>query len=68
VTAATAVAACGVNPGTAAELALALRAGRPTALVRPSPATAAFYASLGAGSLHPAASPAEALAWLAAQL
>ncbi|HEY2851427.1 MAG TPA: hypothetical protein VGJ18_01185 [Gemmatimonadaceae bacterium] len=47
VTAADAVVACGMNPGTASEVSLALRAGKPTVLVRPAPATAAFFAKLG---------------------
>ena len=68
VSAAEAVVACGLSPGTASELALALRARRPTVLVRPSPAAAAFFRSLAAGSLSIAADAAEALAWLEREL
>lgn len=42
------VVACGVEgPGTASEVALALKAGRPTILLMPGPAAAAFFHSLG---------------------
>lgn len=65
VTAADAVIGCGLNPGTASELALALRARRPTVLVRAGDATVAFFAALGGGPLYDAASPQEAVAWVA---
>lgn len=61
-TAADAVIGCGLNPGTASELALALR---PTVLVRAGDAAVAFFAALGGGPLHNAASPEEAVAWVA---
>lgn len=64
-TAADAVIGCGLNPGTASELALALRARRPTVLVRAGDAAVAFFAALGGGPLHNAASPEEAVAWVA---
>jgi hypothetical protein len=69
VAAADAVVGCGLNPGTASELALALRAAKPTALVRPAPDAAAFLASLAGGApLAAAATPDEAVAWVAARL
>jgi hypothetical protein len=53
------VVACGVEgPGTASEVALALRAGRPTVLLAPSPAARAFFQTIGGGTtLHEAATP-----------
>lgn len=65
VTAVDAVIACGLNPGTASEIALALRARKPTALVRPEATTAAFFESMGLdASLHIAADPADAVSWV----
>lgn len=63
VTAADAVIACGMSPGTASEVALALRAGKPTVLVRPTPESATFFATA-----HRAGSPQDAVAWVAAKL
>jgi len=53
------VVACGVEgPGTASEVALALRAGRPTVLLAPSPAAGAFFQTIGGGTtLHEAPTP-----------
>jgi len=71
VTAADAVVACGMNPGTASEVALALRAGKPTALVRASTEAAAFFASLAAqagAAFHAVATPDEAVEWIAREL
>jgi uncharacterized protein (TIGR00725 family) len=69
VTAAAAVIGCGVNPGTVSELALALRAGKPTALVGASAAVVAFFAALAAGAPFAAvATPAEAVDWVALAL
>jgi len=69
VTAADALVVCGMNPGTASELALALRARKPTVLVRPSDEVTAFVASLGAdGPVEVAAAPSEAVDWVARQL
>lgn len=45
--------ACGVEgPGTASEVALALKNGRPVVLVAPSDSARAFFAELGAGRVH----------------
>jgi uncharacterized protein (TIGR00725 family) len=63
VTAADAIVACGMSPGTASEVALALRAHKPTVLVRPAPESAAFFAGA-----HHAATPEDAVAWVAVQL
>ena len=69
VTAASAVIGCGVNPGTVSELALALRAGKPIALVGASAAVVEFFAALAAGAPFTAvATPAEAVDWVARTL
>jgi uncharacterized protein (TIGR00725 family) len=68
VTSADAVIGCGLSPGTASEIALALRASRPTVLVRADGATAAFFARLGGGPFHAVATPEEAIAWVASQV
>jgi uncharacterized protein (TIGR00725 family) len=69
VTAAHAVIGCGVSPGTVSELALSLRAGKPTVLVRPEAETAAFFDAIAAGApLFIAPSPDDAIAWLAGRL
>lgn len=68
VTAADAVIGCGMSAGTLSELALALRAGRPTVLVRADEATIPVLAALGGGPLHAAATPEAAIEWLAARL
>jgi len=65
VTAADAVIACGMNPGTASEVALALRAKKPTILVRPSAETAAFFADFGAVT---AKTPRDAIDLIAARI
>jgi uncharacterized protein (TIGR00725 family) len=67
VTSADAVIGCGLSPGTASEIALALRARRPTVLVRANGEAAAFFAGLGGGPFQAAATPEEAVAWVAAQ-
>jgi uncharacterized protein (TIGR00725 family) len=53
------VVACGVEgPGTASEVALALKAGRPTILLAPAPAAAAFFRTLARkGVVHEVATP-----------
>ena len=69
VSAALAVIGCGLNPGTVSELALALRARKPTVLVGASAEVAAFFATLaGTGSFAAVATPAAAVDWVAAQL
>ena len=69
VTAADAVIACGLNPGTASEISLAMRANKPTVLVRPEPAAATFFRSIGSGAMpHVAGDAAEAVAWVGARL
>lgn len=57
------VVACGVEgPGTAAEVALALKAGRPTVLLGAPAGVLEFYRRLDpAGRLHPAATPEAAI-------
>ena len=65
VASADAVIACGMNPGTASEVALALRAHKPTVLVRPSAETRTFFEQLSSGDrLHVASEPLAAVAWL----
>lgn len=69
VTAADGVVACGMSPGTASELALALRGRKPTVLVRPTDEVASFFAGLGAeGTLEVSPTPDDAMDWLARQL
>ncbi len=69
VTAADAVIACGLNPGTTSEIALALRAGKPTVLVRPDAAVAAFFTAIGANApLHFASTSDDAVGWVAERL
>ena len=53
------VVACGVEgSGTASEVALALRTGRPTVLLAPSPAARAFFQAIaGESTLHEASTP-----------
>ena len=60
------VIACGVEgPGTASEVALALKAGRPTILLAPTPEAEAFFRQLGPADLQVARSVAEAIAAVA---
>jgi uncharacterized protein (TIGR00725 family) len=54
--------ACGMGPGTASEVALAIKADRPVVLVRPDPVTRAFFKSLGGALVQDADTPAEAVA------
>lgn len=69
VTAADAVIACGMNPGTASEVALALRARKPTVLVRSPTVAAHFFEELGrGGQFHLAGDAEAAVAWLAIRL
>ena len=66
VTAADAIIACGMNPGTASEVALALRAGKPTVLVRPSLEAAAFFEGLAREApLYVTSLPSAAVDWVA---
>lgn len=57
------VVACGVEgAGTASEVALALKLGRPTVLLAPSPQAAAFFRTIEApGSLYQVETPEEAV-------
>jgi uncharacterized protein (TIGR00725 family) len=69
VAAADAVIACGMNPGTASEVALALRARKPTVLVRPAPEAKSFFERFaGASPPHVSESPEDAVNWVARQL
>jgi uncharacterized protein (TIGR00725 family) len=65
VTAADAVVACGMSSGTASEVALALRAGKPTVLVRHDADVVAFFTKIKGATLYVAPDPAEAVTWLA---
>lgn len=58
------VVACGVEgPGTASEVALALRAERPTVLLAPAPAASAFFRTIAPpGALHEVGTPEAAVA------
>jgi uncharacterized protein (TIGR00725 family) len=69
VSAARAVIGCGLNPGTVSELALALRARKPTVLVRADAEAAAFLAALAPDApFAVVATPAEAVAWIGAHI
>lgn len=68
VTAADAVVACGMNPGTASEVSLALRAAKPAVLVRPAPTTEAVAFFTKIGVVHIAADADDAITWLASRL
>src|SRR5206468_889013 len=69
VTAADAVIACGMSSGTASEVSLALRIGKPTVLVRPSPETRSFVESVTPNTtLHIADTAEQAVAWIEATL
>jgi uncharacterized protein (TIGR00725 family) len=59
----TVVVACGVeSPGTASEVALAIKAGRPVILLAPSPSASRFFGEIAAaGRLHEAATPDDVL-------
>lgn len=59
-----AMVACGMNAGTAAEIALALQADRFVVLIRPGRAAAEFFGSLAPDQLKIAASADEAIALL----
>lgn len=64
------VVACAVEgPGTASEVALALKAGRPTVLLAPTSAASAFFRTMaGRGRLHEALTPEEVIALIEDQL
>jgi uncharacterized protein (TIGR00725 family) len=64
------VIACGVEgPGTAAEVALALKAGRPTVLLAPAPEASAFFRRLPGGrALHEVQTPEAVVALIEHQL
>jgi uncharacterized protein (TIGR00725 family) len=64
------VVACGVEgPGTASEVALALKAGRPTVLLAPTPAAAELFRTLARKvSLHEVATPEAAIEVIDQQL
>jgi uncharacterized protein (TIGR00725 family) len=53
--------ACGMGPGTASEVALAIKADRPVVLVRPDPVTRAFFKSLGGALVQDAETATEAV-------
>lgn len=53
--------ACGLGPGTASEIALAIKAKRPVVLVRPEPQVRAFFMELGGSLVHEASSPEQAV-------
>ena len=68
VTASDAVIACGISPGTASEIALAVQARKPTVLVRPTAAGAAMFRELatGAGPFEIVSAAPSAIEWVAA--
>jgi uncharacterized protein (TIGR00725 family) len=64
------VVACGVeSPGTASEVALALKAGRPTVLLAAAPTAAAFFRTLARkGVVHEVATPEAVIVLIERQL
>ena len=56
----TAMVACGMNPGTASEVALALKAGKLVVLIRPERVAADFFRALAPAQVSIAASADEA--------
>src|SRR3954470_24879655 len=64
------VVACGVEgPGTASEVALSLKAGRPTVLLGPTAAAATFFRTLaGKAVVHEATTPEAVIALIEQQL
>jgi uncharacterized protein (TIGR00725 family) len=57
-----AVVACGVDdPGTASEVALALKAGKPVVLLAADTAATAFFVGISGENVHVAESPGDAL-------
>ncbi|PYS92697.1 MAG: cytochrome [Acidobacteria bacterium] len=57
-----AVFACGMGAGTAAEIALAIKAGKPAILLNVAEAGQTFFAELGKGQVHLVNTPEEAVA------
>lgn len=68
VAAADAVIGCGMSSGTASEVALALRAAKPTVLVRPAADTVSFFTRHGTATLYVAGDSMDAVSWLAGVL
>ena len=69
VSCADAVVGCGMNPGTLSELALSIRARKPTVLVRAGAEQAGLLSSLSHhGPIFAAVTPGEAITWLEGQL
>lgn len=64
------VIACGVeSPGTASEVALALKLARPTVLLAAAPAAAAFFRTIvGQGMLHESRTPEAVIEFIEQQL
>ena len=63
------IVACGVEgAGTASEVALAIKNGRPVILLRPSAEAWAFFGPLGGGLAHRAETPAEAVELIGGRL
>jgi len=64
------VVACGVEgAGTASEVALALKTGRPTVLLAPTPSASAFFGGMALpGTLHVVATPEAVIALVEEQL
>ena len=68
VTAADGVIACGMSPGTLSEIALALKARRPVALVRADVEAAALVAGLGSETVFAADSAETAVEWMESEI
>ena len=63
-----AIVVCGMNPGTAAETALAVKARKPLILLRPTEVARAFFQTLTDRGVDEAATAAEAMSLVTASL
>src|SRR5262249_40109964 len=63
-----ALVACGMSAGTASEVALALRAGKPVLLLNADSASIDFFRGISSGDLGSVAQVSEAVGWLKKRL
>jgi uncharacterized protein (TIGR00725 family) len=68
VNSADAIVCCGISPGTLSEVALALKAGKPTLLIAPEPSVASALLGLAPGSVRVDDSAESGIRWVAERL
>lgn len=68
VNSADAIVCCGISPGTLSEVALALKAGKPTVLIAPEPTVALALLSLAPGAVRVDDSAESGMRWVAERL